>query len=297
MGMPADILDLHEVLVSCGKPRSEDMKLYRHANQKRSLELYDRDIEDIIREGDLELFQSVQSNRQLGTGLVAFFMGESGRLSRFLGVWRVLSTHDWQHDSPRAKEARRKTYLRDDGIWHELDHDARFDTFANRLIIEWPETGRHHQWLVENGIEKRKIPVREIRAIGTNRPFPGFDNVILGYGELKGLIESDAGGWRESLSSTRGVYLITEMESGDLYVGSATGADGLWGRWSSYAPSGHGGNKVMIDRVAEIDLFADHLQFSVLETLGSLATRADGIAAEVRWKRKLGKRATVLNGN
>jgi len=53
----------------------------------------------------------------------------------------------------------------------------------------------------------------------------------------------------------------------------------------------------MIDRMADIDVFADHLQFSVLETLGNLATRADGIAAEVRWKKKLGKRAIVLNGN
>lgn len=297
MGVPMDILDLHEVLVSCGKERSEDVKLYRHANHKRSVDRYGLDLEEMIRAGDLEIYQSVQRNRQLGEGLVAFFMGESGRLSRFLGVWRVTSIHDWQYDSPRAAEARGKNYLRDDGTWHELEHDARFDTFANRLIIEWPETGRHHQWLVENGVEKRRIPIREIRAIGTNRPFPGFENVILGYSELKGLVDSDAGGWMEALSSTRGVYLITDVESGDLYVGSATGVNGIWKRWSNYASSGHGGNKVMIDRVACIDLFAANLQFSVLETLGNLATRADGIAAEVRWKRKLGKRATVLNGN
>ncbi|KGF67133.1 hypothetical protein LL06_24155 [Hoeflea sp. BAL378] len=292
-----DILDLHEVLISCGKDPSEDIKIYRHANPKRSIDMYGQDIESVIRTGDLEIFQSVQSSKQLGKGLVAFFMGESGRLSRFLGVWRVLSVHDWLHESPRAREARQKTYLRENGIWHELEHDSRFDTLANRLIIEWPETGRHHQWLVENGAEKRQIQVREIRAIGIHRPFPGFDDVILGYGELKGLIDSDAGGWKEALSSTRGVYLITDTERGDLYVGSATGADGIWERWSNYVSSGHGGNKVMIDRVAQIDVFADNLQFSVIETLGNLASRADGIAAEVRWKKKLGKRATVLNGN
>ncbi|MBC7281860.1 GIY-YIG nuclease family protein [Hoeflea sp.] len=295
--MSVDILDLHEVLISCGKERSEDVKLYRHANHKRSVDRYGLDLEEMIRTGDLEIYQSVQRNRQLGEGLVAFFMGESGRLSRFLGVWQVTSIHDWQHDSPRAAEARDKKYLRDDGIWHELEHDARFDAFANRLIIEWPEAGRHHQWLVENGVERRRIQIREIRAIGIHRPFPGFDDVILGYGELKGLIGSDAGGWKEALSSTRGVYLITDTERGDLYVGSATGANGIWERWSNYVSSGHGGNKVMIDRVAEIVVFADNLQFSVIETLGNLASRADGIAAEVRWKKKLGKRATVLNGN
>ncbi|WP_299865623.1 GIY-YIG nuclease family protein [uncultured Hoeflea sp.] len=297
MATSANVLDLHEVFVSCGKERSEDMKLYRHATPKRLQTPHDRDIEEVIAAGDLELFQSVQRNRQLGTGLVAFFMGESGRLSRFLGVWRVLSIHGWQHDSPKAEEARRKTYLRDDGIWHELEHEARFDAFANRLIIEWPDTGRHHQWLVENGVTKRNISIREIRATGTRRPFPGFDHVILGFGELRGLISSDAGGWMEALSSTRGVYLITDIDNGDLYVGSATGAKGIWERWSNYAASGHGGNKVMIDRVAEIAVFADNLQFSVLETLGGLATREDGIAAEVRWKKKFGKRATVLNGN
>jgi hypothetical protein len=273
------------------------MKLYRHVSPKKIESQYDRDIEEVIADGDLEIFQSVQRNRQLGTGLVAFFMGESGRLSRFLGVWRVLGIHDWQYKSPRAEEARKKTYLRSDGIWHETEQDARFTSFENRLIIEWPETGRHHQWLVENGIEKRRIPIREIRAIGTRRPFPGFDQVILGFGELKALVESDAGGWKEALSSTSGVYLITNTENGDLYVGSATGAGGIWERWSNYAASGHGGNKLMVDRVANIDLFVYHLQFSVLETLGNLATRNDGIAAEVRWKRKLGKRATLLNGN
>ena len=120
---------------------------------------------------------------------------------------------------------------------------------------------------------------------------------MINFNELNSLISNDAAGWKEALSSTRGVYLITDSESGDQYVGSATGANGIWGRWRDYAKSGHGNNKIMIDRVQNIETFAGNLKFSILETLGNLATRQDGIAAEARWKSKLGKRATILNAN
>lgn len=54
------------------------------------------------------------------------------------------------------------------------------------------------------------------------------------------------------LSSVAGIYTILDRETGKLYVGKANayggiGKGGIWGRWESYAKTGHGGNKQLIE--------------------------------------------------
>ncbi|MCB1450002.1 MAG: GIY-YIG nuclease family protein [Nitratireductor sp.] len=296
MNTASSVFDLHWLLTQSGLDRNRRIKMYRHSNHERAKERYGRDTEEILEAGDLEIFQSVQSSKILGDDIVAFFMGEKGRLSRFVGIWKVDSIHNYKHVSPKANRARNLGFLRNGDVWHELSWDPQFLPFENRLIIEWPETGRHHQWLYD-GQSVKQIAVHEIRSIGISRSFPGFTNVVLTFAELTSLVQNDTSGWRDALEKTRGAYLITDIESGDLYVGSATGADGIWGRWSQYANSVHGGNRVMIDKTENVERFSSRLQFSILETMGNLATRADGIAIEKLWKRKLGRKATVLNAN
>ena len=46
----------------------------------------------------------------------------------------------------------------------------------------------------------------------------------------------------------------TYTKTGKHYVGSASGAQGgIWGRWSEYAHTKHGGNKGIVDLVAADD--------------------------------------------
>lgn len=291
--MVPNFLDLYGLLRDCGIPENVNIKIYRHA--KISSDRFD--VEDVIRDGKIELFQSVQASRQLGDDYVAFFVAETGRLSRFIGVWRILSFHEYDFDSPRATKAREYEYLVSGNVWHELEKVNSTEALENRLVILWPRTGRHHQWLFRNNRLHRIIEVQEIRAVGVIRSFSGFDNLILRYSELSELVKSEASGWKEPLSSTRGVYLITDTKSGDLYVGSATGKLGLWGRWSDYVRTKHGGNKILIERLRENPEFSKRLQFSILETLGNMASPKDGIEAEVLWKKKLGRKATILNEN
>ena len=67
--------------------------------------------------------------------------------------------------------------------------------------------------------------------------------LLLTYDELKEIIESQYKDWRQVLSAVKGVYLITDTSTGRLYVGSAYGEEGIWGRWSEYVSTGgHGGN-------------------------------------------------------
>jgi hypothetical protein len=97
--------------------------------------------------------------------------------------------------------------------------------------------------------------------------------------------------------SVAGVYLITDRSSGAQYVGSATGARGILGRWQAYAADGHGGNVALRALVTADPGHARHFQFSILRTLPADLHRAEAIRQEQLYKAKLGSRAHGLNEN
>lgn len=97
--------------------------------------------------------------------------------------------------------------------------------------------------------------------------------------------------WVSVLRSSRGVYLLTCPKTKEQYIGSASGEDGLWGRWQNYVQTGHGGNVVLKSRAP-----SDY-QVSVLEVAGTASTVADIVGMEARWKAKLQTREMGLNGN
>ena len=41
--------------------------------------------------------------------------------------------------------------------------------------------------------------------------------------------------WKGALSNVKGVYVITDVETGKLYIVAAYGKDGIGGRWKGYA--------------------------------------------------------------
>lgn len=70
--------------------------------------------------------------------------------------------------------------------------------------------------------------------------FPGYRHVILPKVTLNLVVDQDVPSWRAALSAVAGIYLITDMKTGKVYVGSATGDGGIWTRWSQYAATGLG---------------------------------------------------------
>ena len=115
----------------------------------------------------------------------------------------------------------------------------------------------------------------------------------LDYSQLQQLIKYPGTNqtWVKALSSVNGIYLIQDKSSGKLYVGSAYGASGIFGRWSEYAKNGHGGNQELIG------LNPSNFKFSILEIVSPTYTADDVIAIENRWKEKLGTRQFGLNNN
>jgi hypothetical protein len=102
-------------------------------------------------------------------------------------------------------------------------------------------------------------------------------------------IETMPASWQQTLSATRGVYLLTCPGTKKHYVGSASGEGGFLQRWRDYVRNNHGGNMQLKSRD-----WSDYL-VSVLETAGSSTTDAEIIDLEQRWMKKLLSRSIGLN--
>lgn len=154
---------------------------------------------------------------------------------------------------------------------------------AGLLTVDWGPGMR--SWVQR--AHKQDKTVTELRKAREEPPFPSFPNFHVGTDELETLPTT----WRAVLGATGGVYLLVSLINGEQYVGSATGDEGFWARWMSYARDGHGGNILLRQRGKP------PYQITVLETASSSDTRSEVIAAEQRWKQKLGTRAFGLNAN
>jgi len=98
------------------------------------------------------------------------------------------------------------------------------------------------------------------------------------------------------LSVTKGIYLISDTNTGKLYVGSAYGEDGIWGRWKSYvSTNGHGNNKTLKELVENNPNYGNNFQFSIL--IPQTITADEAIRKEPLFKNKLGARTFGLNNN
>lgn len=122
---------------------------------------------------------------------------------------------------------------------------------------------------------------------GASLPFPGFSAFVEPLSRILSLPHA----WRQVLTANKGVYLLTCPDTKEVYVGSASGADGFLGRWTDYALNGHGGN-VVLKRRAPSDY-----RVSILEVAGSQASDRDILALEEIWKLKLQSREMGLNAN
>lgn len=169
-----------------------------------------------------------------------------------------------------------------------------FSSLVGRLVVEWSLDAVN--W-AKSGVNAAEFPVVEI-ADPAAVPFPGFDRLLITYGELQDVVkESRYGAWRTALESVQGIYLITDTSSGRLYVGKADGSERILGRWASYARDGHGGNIALRGLCARDSTHARHFQFSLLRVFGPGVPPAAVDEAEDHYKRALVTREHGLNRN
>lgn len=261
-------------------------KLVRHGSPRD-------DVHQLLRDGWLDAYQSFQRLPVFHkVQQIVSFVEDGGTRARMIGVYRVLGHRAaWRGVLPAGCPHVR--WLKDK-YFYEIERVPAFDDLANRVVIEWGSgTRAWHQKLREREVLEILPPGRVLE------PFADYLEFTLTFQELRHLIKrSDANHeWRARLSGVAGVYLILASTTGAQYVGSAYGADGVWGRWSGYAANGHGGNALLRKLIERDPSYPDAFTFSILQILPTSTARAEVFARERRFKQKLGSRATGLNGN
>ena len=176
----------------------------------------------------------------------------------------------------------------------EQGHD-----FIGRLKLHCPYRQRATRINFERRMEE--FTASEIlREEFSGLDFPGHDWIDIGFGELESLISNDRPDWRGALENVKGVYLITDTQTGRLYVGAAYSDGGVWSRWREYCDTGHGGNaelrKLLKNR--NLDYCRKHFRFALLESHSARTSDDTIIERESHWKRVLQSRGKLgFNAN
>ena len=281
------MLGLQELLKARGLLGEADrVKLVRHKDKRYALE-------ERVGSPWFDLYQAFQKSPVFRecTHIVTF-LGEDGTTSRLIGVYEV-------GEERAAAEVVTETIaaehqLGPDHLFYELRKLPAFADLEGRVVIDWGKGAlAWHQWFSDREI-------LEVRPTG--RALPQFDdylNVHLTYKQLKDLVDAPQAhaDWVAGLRAVGGVYLIVNSLTGEQYVGSATGDDGIWGRWSDYANSKHGGNKALKTLCESSPAYPDAFRFSILNTFARTTTKQEAIDRESFFKAKLGSRAFGLNLN
>jgi hypothetical protein len=280
------MLGLLDILRLEGFDPTPPSKLVRHQDRRYP-------VQELRRHDWLELYQSYQGKPKFhGVKQIVSFYGLPGTRAGFYGVYKVLGHRPSTEGSTLDLCPWSQKWNSEAKFFYDLKRDSRFDDLRDRLIIDWgPGT---LAW-VQNLDNK---PALEILEPGRKLPpFADYLEFSLTYDELKDLFENEEAhrDWRVHLSAVGGIYLILAEGSGDMYVGSASGESGIWGRWREYATSGDGGNVRLRELIQRDSSYPKQFRFSLLQILPKTMAREELLRREGLYKQKLGTRAKGLN--
>ncbi|MEB5820594.1 GIY-YIG nuclease family protein [Staphylococcus epidermidis] len=191
-----------------------------------------------------------------------------------------------------------------DEVGYELTLMDDYKEYRKRLIVKLKKPiGRDlYNRLYKNIQDTLEPEVYEIAPNTKLGHFPGYQNVTLSHPQMQQIISRNEPSWKQALMNVKGVYVITDLNNGKLYIGSASGnTDGIWQRWSDYANIENltGGNKLLNEIKLDKgkDYIVNNFQYSILEIFDT-KTKADIIInRENYWKNVFCTRKYGMNYN
>lgn len=279
---------LQDALQRAGLDLSHKIKLVRHAPEQT--------IAGLWRAGRLDEFEAVQGP-QFGSNFeyLISFIASGQNEATFLWVKKKISHSDRRSAKVLRVDLDSSEYDKD-GYYFHLEKSPVLREYEGRFRIDWPHRIRPYQAILGNC---DPIRLTEMRSDLLRFRYPGWSRVELGFSDLEAMRANPEGypEWQAALSSTGGIYLISARESSNLYVGSATGADGIWGRWMDYAATGGNGGNVRLREVMKQNVaIRDALRWTILYPTSLSADREDVLRLEASFCARLGSRAFGLNG-
>lgn len=276
------ILTIKELLHIRGLESEAKVKLVRHKDNRSEKEvngeLLSGNLIDWYRLKDKTKFLDYQSEQSKdvfkGADYIVAFIGEENSTARLIGVFKNLG-----YDEDRKKR------LNTDKFYYKLEIDQRFEELSEMVIIDWGKSAiSWHQWL--DGGEKEVIAI----VPGFDYMFPGYNKVTLSFSQMRDVfINKQYPEWKKMLSNVNCVYVIDDSRSESLYIGSTYNRDGIWGRWSQYAATGHGGNVELKKLIDKDPKYAEkYFKWSILEILPIDVTQDEAVKRhEQRFKEML----------
>ena len=187
---------------------------------------------------------------------------------------------------------------------YNIEWQSEYEKYVGRLVVKVKLEIRSVYRKLDNLFPK--VLIKEIlpSPFYTSKKFPGYKKLDLAYDKLAEIDHGYLRDWKQVLQNIEGVYLITDKKNGKLYVGSAIGKNGIWGRWTNYYNNLTGGNKGLEELNEESkkkfdeDYIKQNFHFSILEAyvLGSIG-KEKIIERESVWKDRLRSRQNGYNKN
>lgn len=263
-------------------------KLVRH-------NLSGSEILENYKKGYLDLYQSIQPlTRFADCEYIISFLGFEGTEGKFLGCYKIIGTIPLDTETLPPDFTMANKVLENCVFW-KTEKTSILAELINRLVIDWGKSAIN--WCQNATTEKEVLyilpQVSEIE-------FTSYDKVLLSFEALSTIVANNKKHkeWESRLSSVAGIYLITDTKTGKHYVGSASGSEGgIWARWSNYAKTKHGGNKLLIELIQADPDYCNNFLFSILEVFPIKRDRLEILEYEALYKKKLCTMQFGLNDN
>lgn len=180
-------------------------------------------------------------------------------------------------------------------VGYEYETLKEYENLFGRLVVRFHNISRGNmvRKADSNGFMDQLIVETILSDTYNGNMFPGYDNVNISWRNLKVVINNDS--WKTALQNQKGVYLLTDRNTGKMYVGSASGDDMLLGRWQQYIDTCHGSDKELMN--LDVDYIKENFWFSILEIYKGTVDRNYIIARENHWKEVLRTRVFGYNAN
>lgn len=179
----------------------------------------------------------------------------------------------------------------------EVEILEKYKPLFGRLIINYHKGNTMGRYTFKLSHLNDKETVKEILpCLYSGDSFNGYDNVNLSYKKLKDIFDGKImPSFAEALKKITGVYCLTDTKNGKLYIGSATGTEGVAQRWGNYLSSKHGGN-VKLRKLYEEkgdEYFEQYFTYTLLEYFGLSCNPEKIKEREQYWKKCFD---TIKNG-
>lgn len=174
-------------------------------------------------------------------------------------------------------------------VGYNLILQNEFKDYIKRLIIKLdrPIARDIYNKPFENVQRDFNPEIYELTPSARLADFNGYNNVLITHKDLQLIAKYEPPEWKNALENVKGIYTITDISNGKIYIGSATGENGIWQRWNSYANELTGGNKAFIELINDNgeEYIKNNFVYSILEIFDKKTKDSYIIQREEFWKR------------